>query len=199
MTLNRYQRAHMFNPASSINRWLNKNRTLRYIENNNLTCEDPGLPSFKGVWPRFTNNGSVVIGAWCCFNSFRLRTHITVERHGLLEIGHHSFINDGANIYAKKSISIGHNARIGDMVYIIDSNFHQVSPQSPTKVAPVALGNNVWIGAGSIILPGSVIGDHSVIGAGSVVCGHIPAKTLAAGSPAHIIKTFHADDDWIRK
>ena len=46
------------------------------------------------------------------------------------------------------------------------------------KCAPISIGNNVWIGANSVILRGSSIGDGVVIGAGSVVKGSVPAKTI---------------------
>ncbi|WP_202171413.1 DapH/DapD/GlmU-related protein [Bacillus sp. USDA818B3_A] len=48
---------------------------------------------------------------------------------------------------------------------------------------PVKIGDNCWIGAGSIICPGVTIGDNSVIGAGSVVTKDIPANSVAVGNP----------------
>ncbi|GBD89896.1 galactoside O-acetyltransferase [bacterium BMS3Abin04] len=50
-----------------------------------------------------------------------------------------------------------------------------------------------------MILPGAVIGDHAVIAAGSIVTGEIPAKSLAAGVPAKVVKTLNIHDDWLRK
>jgi acetyltransferase-like isoleucine patch superfamily enzyme len=54
--------------------------------------------------------------------------------------------------------------------------------------APIRVGNNVFIGLNSIILPGAVIGDNCVIGAGSLVRGAIPPNSVAAGVPAKVIK-----------
>ena len=56
-------------------------------------------------------------------------------------------------------------------------------------VKPIVVGNNVFIGFGSIILPGMTIGDNVVIGARSVVTKDIPANTIAAGVPARAIKS----------
>jgi len=56
------------------------------------------------------------------------------------------------------------------------------------KVGKVVIGNNVFVGAGSIIMPGVTIGDNSIIGAGSVVNKDIPSNVVAAGVPARIIK-----------
>lgn len=57
-----------------------------------------------------------------------------------------------------------------------------------TQTAPVIIGKNVWIGWGTIILPGVTIGDNTVIGAGSVVTKDIPADTIAYGNPCKVHK-----------
>lgn len=57
-----------------------------------------------------------------------------------------------------------------------------------TQSAPVVIGNHVWIGGGTIILPGVTIGDNVVIGAGSVVTKDIPANTIAYGNPCQVIR-----------
>ena len=57
-----------------------------------------------------------------------------------------------------------------------------------TQTAPVIIGKNVWIGGGTIILPGVTIGDNTVIGAGSVVTKDIHADTIAYGNPCKVHK-----------
>lgn len=57
-----------------------------------------------------------------------------------------------------------------------------------TQTAPVIIGKNVWIGGGTIFLPGVTIGDNTVIGAGSVVTKDIPADTIAYGNPCKVHK-----------
>lgn len=57
-----------------------------------------------------------------------------------------------------------------------------------TTTAPVIIGDNVWIGGGSIIVPGVTIGDNVVIGAGSVVTKDIPSNTIAYGNPCRVVK-----------
>lgn len=166
---------------------------------NNKNIIFRGIPSFYGFWPNINNEGVMSIGANCTFRSFRLRQHITVRKNAEFEIGDNSFLNDGVNICSTQSIRIGNHAKIGDMTYIYDTDFHEVSPDAPVKHVPVSIGNNVWIGAQSIILPGCIIGDHSVIAAGSIVTGEVPAKCVAAGSPAKVIKTMNVPDEWIRK
>ncbi len=60
----------------------------------------------------------------------------------------------------------------------------------PHFVKPVKIGNNVFIGARTIILPGTTIGDNTIIGAGSVVKGNIPSGVIVAGNPAKVIKSI---------
>ena len=60
----------------------------------------------------------------------------------------------------------------------------------------VSIGNNVFIGAGSIILPGVNIGDKAVIGAGSVVTKDIPTNSVAVGNPAKVICSY---DEYMQK
>jgi maltose O-acetyltransferase len=56
-----------------------------------------------------------------------------------------------------------------------------------TEIRPVTIGERCYIGAGCIILPGSVVGDEAIVGAGSLVRGEIPARSLAVGNPAKVI------------
>ena len=58
-----------------------------------------------------------------------------------------------------------------------------------TKSAPIAMEDDVWVGAHSIILKGVTIGARSIIGAGSVVTKSIPADCVAAGNPCMLIKS----------
>ncbi len=59
---------------------------------------------------------------------------------------------------------------------------------------PIVIGNNVWIGAGAVILAGTVIREDSIIGAGSVVKGEIPTNVVAAGVPCKVLRNITAKD-----
>lgn len=58
----------------------------------------------------------------------------------------------------------------------------------------VHIGENVWIGAGAVIVPGVRIGKNSVIGAGSVVTGDIPENSVAVGNPCRVIREIGERD-----
>lgn len=157
-----------------------------------------------GVPVIFKKRGSVLkIGDDCNIKSSFLsnliglsqRTIIvTRTKEAKIEIGDNVGIS-GATIYARKGISIGDNTLIGGNVKILDNDFHPVeakvrraTPHEHIKMAPIVIGENVFIGCNALILKGVTIGDNSVIGAGSVVNKDIPANCVAAGNPAKIIK-----------
>ena len=101
------------------------------------------------------------------------------------------YCNSGTQIRCSKSIKIGKNATIAHNVVIMDSDFHCVEYEDGSKslkTAPIVIGDNVWIGRGAIILKGVTVGDGAIIAAHSVVTKDVPAKALAAGNPARIIK-----------
>jgi len=110
---------------------------------------------------------------------------------GRLEIGSNTFINYGCSIAANQSVSIGADCSIGTYAIIMDNNFHRLEPdrrfETPAS-QPVILEDNVWLGARVIVLPGVRIGTGSVVAAGSVVTRDIPPFTLAAGTPARVIR-----------
>jgi acetyltransferase-like isoleucine patch superfamily enzyme len=99
---------------------------------------------------------------------------------------------------ATHRIEVGDNCLIGDLVAIFDSNHHPLEPSCPTRIAPVRLGVNVWVGRSATILPGVTVGDHAVIAAGSIVTEDVPTRTLVAGAPARPIRTLDIPDGWRR-
>ena len=108
-----------------------------------------------------------------------------------ITLGKGVFINSGCRFQDQGGIAIGDGALIGHNVVIATLN-HDLNPEKRQSLipSPVKIGNNVWIGAGSTILPGVTIGDNSVIGAGSVVTKDVPANVVAVGSPAKVIKAI---------
>lgn len=85
-------------------------------------------------------------------------------------------------------ISIGDNVVLAPNVHILAHDASTKVFLGYTRVADTKIGNNVFVGAGSIILPGVIIGNNVVIGAGSVVSRDIPDDSVAVGNPAQVVK-----------
>jgi maltose O-acetyltransferase len=110
-----------------------------------------------------------------------------------IEIGDRTEFNNNLMIKSEgPGITIGKDGLFGANVEIFDSNFHDLHPErrkaGTQRMAPVEIGDNVFVGMGVKILKGVTIGHDSVIGAGSVVSSSIPAGVVAAGSPARVVR-----------
>ncbi|ABD80129.1 acyltransferase [Saccharophagus degradans] len=91
-------------------------------------------------------------------------------------------------IQGRSGIKLGNNVLIGPGVGLISSN-HDINDYSKWVGAnPIEIGNNVWIGMNSVVLPGVKIGDNVAIGANSVVSKNIPSNSIAVGAPCVKIK-----------
>ena len=110
--------------------------------------------------------GDVIIG-----DHTRVGLHNTVI--GPVTIGSHVNLAQGITVTA-----LNHNFAEKDL---------RIDEQG-VSTNPVTIGNDIWIGANAVILPGVTIGDHSVVAAGAVVTKDVPPHTLVAGVPAKIIK-----------
>jgi len=110
-----------------------------------------------------------------------------------LSIGNRSGIGINAFISCFDKVIIGDRVMMGGDVIIFTST-HVWSPQERTyadqglSFAPVSIGDDTWIGARTIILPGVKIGRGVTIGAGAVVTKDIPDYAVAVGSPAKVVK-----------
>jgi acetyltransferase-like isoleucine patch superfamily enzyme len=108
-------------------------------------------------------------------------------------IGNNTVIGNGTEIICCASISIGRRCLFGPRVIIYDSDFHGVHPEkrSSPNVAPVSIGDNVWIGTEAIILKGVNIGKDAVIGARCVVTRDVPQGAIVTGNPMKIVGSVY--------
>ena len=113
----------------------------------------------------------------------------------LLEIGESTYVgmNSILNGYAA-TLKIGCNVSIAQNVNImVDSGPNGSTVMQrvfPVEKKPVTIGNHVWVGAGSIIMPGVSLGDYCVVAANSYVNRSFETFTIIGGNPARIIRTF---------
>ncbi|WP_413112493.1 sugar O-acetyltransferase [Thaumasiovibrio sp. DFM-14] len=106
-------------------------------------------------------------------------------------LGRGGFINYGLVALDIAPITIGDFVMIGPNVQLLAASHPVALSERVLPYAmgdPITIGNNVWIGAGSIVMPGVTIGDNSVIGAGSLVLKDIPDSVIAFGRPCRVIK-----------
>lgn len=106
-------------------------------------------------------------------------------------LGNNVYMNFGCVILDCNEVHIGDNVMFAPYVQLYGAH-HPIEASTRIKgleyASPISIGNNVWIGGGSIILPGVTIGDNSVIGAGSVVTKDVPPDVVFAGNPARLIR-----------
>ena len=105
--------------------------------------------------------------------------------------GDNVYANFGLTLVDDTDIYVGSYVMMGPNVVLATAG-HPVCPELRRKQAqfnlPVHIGENVWLGAGVIVLPGVTIGDGCVIGAGSVVTKDIPANVVAVGNPCRVLR-----------
>ncbi len=124
-------------------------------------------------------------------------------------MGDYVYANFGLTIVDDGNVYIGDKVMFGPHVCVATAN-HPIEPSLRDRMLQynkdVHIGNNVWIGAGTVIVPGVTIGENAVIGAGSVVTRDIPANVVAVGNPCRVMrqvgdrdrKYFYKDEviDW---
>ena len=91
-------------------------------------------------------------------------------------------------IQANNGIIFGNNIELAPGVSIISSNHETTNLSKHVKGKPIIIGNNVWIGANTTVLPEVTIGNNVTIGANSVVTRDIDSNSIAVGNPCKVIK-----------
>lgn len=114
-----------------------------------------------------------------------------------IEVGKNFFANYNCTIIDVAKVKIGNNCQFAPNVSIYTAG-HPIHPVSRNSLyeygISVTIGDNVWIGGNTVILPGVHIGSNTVIGAGSVVTKDIPDWVVAAGNPCRVIKQITEED-----
>jgi len=176
-----------------INRFLSKEKKIKPLENGSV---------IKGNIYKIHDSAIIDIGSNCLIEG--ILTTYTPQAH--IKLGAKIFLGKNSIIGCANSIEIGNNVLISFDCVIQDSDTHSTNyllrrndttdwmngtknwKNVPTK--PIKIGNDVWIGARSILLKGVSIGDGAIIGAGSVVTKNVDPFTVVAGNPAKFIKTI---------
>ncbi len=150
-----------------------------------LFAKSPSKGNLKRIKSMFAKCGEGVIieaGFHCDYGS-------------QIYIGDRTFININCTVLDapinEGAITIGDDCLIGPNVQLLAVS-HAIKPTERLNkenfAAPITIGNNVWIGAGVIVLAGVTIGDNAAVGAGSIVTKDVAKNTVVAGNPAVKIK-----------
>ena len=145
--------------------------------------------------PRIEFGEGFTSGRRCRIESFGEKN----DRTKKIIIGKGCHIGDDVHIAAAEKVTIGDQCLFASKVFVSDSGhgeYGSSDPQSdpntrPLSIDSVTIGSKVWLGENVCVLKGVSIGDGVIIGANSVVTKDIPPATIAAGSPAKVIKRFN--------
>lgn len=114
-----------------------------------------------------------------------------------VHFGNYVYANFNLTLVDDTHIYVGDATMFGPNVTVATAG-HPILPELRVQGyqynAPVRIGNNCWIGAGALIMPGITIGDNVVIGAGSVVTKDIPSGVVAVGNPCRILRQVTEHD-----
>ncbi len=120
-----------------------------------------------------------------------VRSPVYVDYGSHVRIGTGVFLNYGCQLADVAAITIGDHCQVGPNVSFL-TPIHPVDPQRREgkweTAKPITLGRNVWVGGGAIVCPGVTIGDDTVVGAGAVVTKDLPARVIAVGNPARVVR-----------
>lgn len=145
----------------------------------------------------------VVVGPYCTLSAGVMPGHVP-DSPTVVTIGDDVLIGRGSGVVGHRSIVIGDGVFTGHHVYVTDANhgyedIHETIGRQFASPRPVVVGAGSWLGHGSIVLPGSDIGEHVAVGAGSVVTGELPSYSVAVGNPARVIRRYDAQrEEWVR-
>ncbi len=133
----------------------------------------------------------------------RLRGEVSVERlvsQGM-QIGRGTFVAHNAYIDPGHPwlVSIGEDSGLSPGVIVLVHDASMRQHMGHTRLARVAIGDRVFVGAGAIILPGTRIGDDCIVAAGAVVRGDIPPNSMVVGNPAKVVSDVSSVADWHRQ
>lgn len=130
---------------------------------------------------RFSLGQQSVIESYCCINN----------AVGDVVIGDHTRIGIHNTIIGPVTIGSHVNLAQGITVTALNHNFDDSDKridEQGVSTSQVVIGDDVWIGANAVVLPGVTIGTHCIVAAGAVVTKDVPSHSLVAGVPAKIIK-----------
>ena len=142
----------------------------------------------RGARFAVTRGADVRFGAGCV-----LDYGFTLESMGRLEVGERTVFGHHCTVAAESSVVIGSDCLFGELVSVRDHDHAFDRPDieilhQGRSIAPVVIGDDVWVGGKATITRGVTIGDGAVVGAHAVVTHDLPAGCVSVGVPARIVR-----------
>jgi acetyltransferase-like isoleucine patch superfamily enzyme len=152
------------------------------------------------------NERRVRIGRNCA-----IRGVLRCDGEGRIALGDEVHVGDGVIVSARRSIEIGDGVLIAHGVQLFDNDTHPADPQArrdhfraflklgpkgkkpddfEVAAAPIRIGPGAWLGFSSAVMKGVAIGEEAIVAAGAVVTADVPARSVAAGNPARLVKSL---------
>lgn len=113
------------------------------------------------------------------------RARVQIPWH--LTLHDRACLGDGAMAYSLGPITIGARATVAQEAYLCAGTHDFADDHLPLQTAPIVIGEDVFVGARALVLPGVTVGARAIVGAGSVVTRDVPAGMVAAGNPARVL------------
>ena len=151
-----------------------------------------GKGTVIGTRLQIIDSANVRIGRNCLLQD---SIYIRAGTQGKVTIADRAAINSFCRFFGHGTIEIGEDTQIGPGT-LITTTGHDYTGHLQSTFTKVVIGKGVWVGANATILPGVEIGDFTVIGAGAVVNKSIPARSLAVGVPARVIREIDRHTDF---
>jgi maltose O-acetyltransferase len=127
--------------------------------------------------------------------------NVVIHNAARVSIGDNSTVLSFTVLFGSGGIKIGRdvlissNCSIFSITHRVDALERGLLFRKTRMMAPVEIGNNVWLGTGVRVLPGVTIGDNTVVGAGSVVTKSLPGGVVAIGIPARVVRKLEAPQE----
>ena len=174
------------------------------IRKNSIKCEDQvvinGRINYRGAKGRLYigENTTINSGEYNIPIGYPVRCSFWIMNQGNITIGKSCGLSN-VSICSMKNVMLGDHVMLGAGVKIYDTDFHsldylkrrEIDTDNDRRSKEIFIGNDAFIGAGTIILKGVTIGERAIIGAGSVIRNDIPANEIWAGNPAVFIKNIN--------
>ena len=119
---------------------------------------------------------------------------ITAPGQARIRIGAGTFLNIGVMVAAQELVEIGEHCMLANGCFVSDASHRYDDPDRPItwqgfdSKGPTRIGDNCWLGAGTVVTSGVSIGERCVIGANSVVTRDVEPFSVAAGTPAKVLR-----------